>query len=210
MYIKVMDMLWIIPLAVIAALILAALVPLRVNFRLSTASSVMQISYGPFSVIDTQKPKRKKRPVEKPGEEKLHKKEKRRKGRLTRAWEGFTQALKVLPGFSKAALNFAARLFKRTELSDFSGRIAGGLGDPALTGMATGWVHSLFGALPRLGKYIVFEPDYLADWPVVEISGRVRFRPIDAALPTFQFIKEAPLAGLYRLWKPKKAKKKSK
>ncbi len=207
-----MELLWIIPLALIAALILAALVPLRVNFRLSTANSVMQVSYGPLCLIDTEKPKRKKKPTKKARAEKPDDKKRRRWRRFTLrgAWDRFTQALNIAPGFGKAALNFAGRMYRKTELSDFSGRVAGGLGDPALTGMAAGWVYSLFGALPRLGKHIAFEPDYMADWPVVEISGKASFRPIDAALPALQFVKEAPLAGMYRLWRPSKAKKKSK
>lgn len=212
MYINVMDMLWIIGVALIAALILAALVPVRVNFRLSTARSIMQVRYGPFSLINTEKLKRSKKLAQKARAEKPVDKKKRRWSGFTLrgAWETFTQALGILPGFGRASLNFAGRIFRRTELSDFSGRVAGGLGDPALTGMAAGWVYSLFGALPRLGKHIVFEPDYLADWPVVEISGKARFRPIDAALPAIQFVREAPLAGMYRLWKSGKAKKKSK
>lgn len=212
MYINIMEMLLIIGVAFVAALILAALVPLRVNFRLSTSRSVMQVRYGPFSLINTDRQKRERKQAKKTRAKKTgdKKEPKKRRFSLLGAWENFTQALRVLPGFGKAALNFAGRIFTRTELSDFSGRVAGGLGDPALTGMAAGWVYSLFGALPRLGKHIAFEPDYMADWPVVEISGKASFRPIDAALPAIQFVREAPLAGAYRLWKTSKAKKKSK
>ena len=209
MYINIMEMLLIIGVAFVAALILAALVPLRVNFRLSTTQSTMQVRYGPFSLMSTDRQKREKKLSKKARVKKTEDKKKRKKRgfSLLGAWENFTQALRILPGFGKAALNFAGRIFTRTELSDFSGRVAGGLGDPALTGMAAGWVYSLFGALPRLGKHIAFEPDYMADWPVVEVSGKASFRPIDAALPAIQFVKEAPLAGIYRLWKLAKAKK---
>lgn len=216
-----MELLWIIPLALIVALILAALVPLRVNFRLSTSRSVMLVRYGPFNLINTEISKQQKRPAqetkaEMSGAKKKRPRRPRRPWRSLRrfefrgVWEKFTQALNILPGFGKAALNFAGRIFRKTELTEFSGRVAGGLGDPALTGMAAGWVYSLFGALPRLGKHIAFEPDYMADWPVIEISGKASFRPIAAALPALQFVREAPLAGMYRLWRPSKAKKKSK
>ncbi|MFQ5607885.1 MAG: hypothetical protein ACE5GA_08040 [Candidatus Zixiibacteriota bacterium] len=212
MYIVVMEIVWIIIGLLLLLALAAGLVPVRISFRLSSSKNGLKVLYGPFCVIDSDKSARKPRARKGETARKDRSSGRRRRLALRDMWDLFIESLKLVPGFGRAALDLAGRLFKRTEFSDFSGRLAGGLGDPALTGMAAGWVHSLFGAVPRVARHVSFEPDYLADWPVVELSGAARFRPISAAGPVFRFVTEAPLLGAFRLWRNKRrlSKKKSK
>lgn len=188
-------------IALLALLILAALIPLRMNFVVSSREKRFLASYGPFFTLDTRDQQTTKaassQSVEKNAEAPSARK--RTSSRWGVTFKSLPDYLRLAPKTISALSGFAAAILRQIKVERLSGEISGGLDDPAALGVLEGFGRALFAAVPALGQHIRVRPDYLAENIEYNLSGTVSFRPIRALAPLARFLWDAPIIELIRI-----------